>query len=149
MSIKFTPPTLASICSTPSDLSAKLHSMSVHQSVQELEFYRILSRLIPISYTRGVYTWGMGGGCSWMFVECTPPTLVSICSSPPNLSAKHYSMSVDRFVQELVHTQQAIAHIIHQRLTWWAVIGCPSNVHPQRWCLSAPLHQTCLLNFNP
>ena len=54
LSIECTPKTLVSISSTSSLVSAKLCSMSVHQSIQELEFYRIISRLNPISYAREI-----------------------------------------------------------------------------------------------
>ena len=35
--------------------------MSVHQSDQELPFYSLLSRLMPISYTRGILEWAIVG----------------------------------------------------------------------------------------
>ena len=71
-------------------------STSMHRSFHELEFYRIISRLSPISYTRR----HIGEDCSRLSVECTLPTLVSICSSTSPLSAKPWSMSVHRSVQK-------------------------------------------------
>ena len=54
LSVEWTPPTLVSISSSPSPLSAKLCPMSVHRSVQELELYRLFSRLMPTSYDRSI-----------------------------------------------------------------------------------------------
>ena len=56
LSVKCTPSTLVSICSSPSPLFAKLCSMSVSRAVKDLEFSRIISSLLPI-----VYTWGKFG----------------------------------------------------------------------------------------
>ena len=52
LSIECTLPTWVSICFSPSSLSAILCSMSVHGSLHELEFCRIISMLSPISYSR-------------------------------------------------------------------------------------------------
>ena len=46
LSVKCTPPTLVSFTSSPSPLSVKHCSMSVNQSVQELEFYRLIGTLV-------------------------------------------------------------------------------------------------------
>ena len=54
LSVECTPPTLVSITSSPSSLSAKLCPISVHRSVQEFEFNSKLSRVMPKSYTRGI-----------------------------------------------------------------------------------------------
>ena len=48
LSVECTSPTLLSISSSPSPLSASLRPMSIHRSVQELEFYCIINRLTPI-----------------------------------------------------------------------------------------------------
>ena len=118
--------------------------MSVHRFVQDLKFYR----LMPILRTRGK----LGEGRSRLSVECTSPTLVSISSSPSPLSAKLCSMSVHRSVQKL-EFYRIISRprpISHSRGTLGrTVVGCPSNAHPQLWCLSTPLHHLCLLNFVP
>ena len=91
-------------------------------------------------------------GCSLLSIKCTPPTLVSISSPPLSLSAKLCSICVHWSVQDL-----EIYHIISRPLPiaystgiiGRAVVCCPSNAHPQLWCLSAPLHRLCLLNFVP
>ena len=49
-----TPPNLLSTSSSPSPLSAKLCFTCVHRSVQNLEICSIISRPVPISYTRGI-----------------------------------------------------------------------------------------------
>ena len=54
LSVECTHPTLESLSSSPSPLSAKLCSMIVHRSDQELELYCILSWLQPISDTRDI-----------------------------------------------------------------------------------------------
>ena len=87
LSVECTPPTLVSIWSTPSPLCVKLCSMSVHRSILDLEFYHLISN--PILHTRGIL-----GSRSRLTVECTPPTLVSISSSPSPLSVELCSMSV-------------------------------------------------------
>ena len=121
---KCTPPTLVSICSSQSDLSAKLYSMSVHQSVQELEFYSLLSSQCPC-HTLQAYL----GGLRCLVVKFTPPTLVSICSSP----------------LEFYCILSRLMHIWYTRgILGWATVGCPSNAHPQLWCLSAPHHASDL-----
>ena len=81
LSVKCTPPTLVSISTSSLFLSGKLCFTGVHRSVQNLGIYRIISRLMPVSYTRGI----------------------------PGR----------------------------------AVVGCPSNAHPQHWCLSTPFHHLC------
>ena len=148
MSVERTPPTLVTISSTPSPLSAKLCPMFVKRSVQELEFYSLVSRLRPISYIIGIY-WQ---GPSRLFVECTPSTLVSLTSFPSPMSAKLCPMSVHRSVQELefyslVSRLRPISYTIST--FGRAVVGCPSNAHPQLWCLSAPVHHLCLESFVP
>ena len=85
-----------------------------------------------------------------MSVECTPPSLVSTTSFPSLLCVKLCSKSVHRSVNDLVIyriiTRPKI--ISYTRgIFGRAVVGCPSNEHLQVWCLSAPLHDLCLLNF--
>ena len=87
LSVERTPPSLVSISLSTSPLSVKLCPIWMHRSVEELEFYCIISRLMPIFYARGII--------------------------------------------------------------WRAVGLCPSNAHSQLWCLSAPIHHLCLLNFVP
>ena len=87
-----------------------------------------------------------------MSVECTPPSLVSICSSPLSLSAILCYMCVHRSIHDL-----EIYHIISRTepmseavgIFGRAIVGHPSNTHLKVWCLSAPLHHLCLLNFVP
>ena len=54
LSVECTAPSLVSISFSPSPLSAKPCSMSVHRSMQNLEIYSIISSPVPISYTRGI-----------------------------------------------------------------------------------------------
>ena len=59
------------------------------------------------------------------------------------LSAKHYSMSVHRSVHDL-EFHQIISRLepISEAggILGRDVVGCPSNAHPQLWCLSAQFH---------
>ena len=144
MSDECTSPSLVSISSSTSPLSVKLCPICVHQSILELEFYGIISRQMPISYARGI---PLEGRMSLSF-KCTLPTLVSISSSPSALSVKLCPMCVHRSVQEF-EFYRIINRImpICRGILWRAVRLCPSNAHLQLWCLSAPLHHLCLLNF--
>ena len=79
-------------------LSAKLCSMSVHQSVQKLEFCHIIGRLRPIIWhSRGMFGRAVVG-CP---LNAHPQTSVSINFSPSPLSVKLRSMSLHRSVQKL------------------------------------------------
>ena len=110
--IESTPPTLASkdINSSPSPLTAKHWSMGVHPSIQELEFYRIISRLTPISYTRAI----VGRA-----VVCCPsnanPQLWCLSAPPHHLCPLNIvPMGAHRSVQEskfLPNNQQAQVHV--------------------------------------
>ena len=60
LSVECTHPSLASISSSPTPLSAKLCFMCVHRSVQDFKLYRIISSPVPLLYTRGI-NWE---GCS-------------------------------------------------------------------------------------
>ena len=88
--------------------------------------------------------------CSRLSIECTPPSFVSVRSSPSPLSAKHCSMCVHRSVQDF-----KVYRIISRPVPiskaggtiGRAVVGCQSNAHHQVWCLSAPIRHLCLLNF--
>ena len=93
-----------------------------------------------------------GEGHRSFSVECTPPTLVSSSSSTSPLSAKLCSMSVHRSVHdlELYRIISSLKPICYT----WGIVGrtvdlCPSNAHLQLWCLPAPHHPFCLLNFVP
>ena len=99
LSVECIRPSLVSISSYPSYLSVKLSPMCVHWSVQELEFFCIISRLMHLE------------GSKSLSVECTPPTLVFISSSPSPLSAK-LCPSIRSIVGILQPNQQAEAHII-------------------------------------
>ena len=87
-------------------------------------------------------------GChSQLSVDCTPPSLVSLRSSPSPLSAKLCSMSVLRSVEEFdfCGILRRLIPIAYTRSIFGrAVVSCPSNVLPQLWYLSAPLHHLCL-----
>ena len=148
MSVECTPPSLASISSSPSPLPLKLCPMSVHRSVQKLEFYCIISRLMPISYARSI----LWRAVKSLSVECTPPTLVFISFSPSYLSVYLCRMCVHQSLQELkfyslVTRLKPISYTMC--IIGRAVDLRPSDAHPQLWCLSAPLHYLCLLNFVP
>ena len=85
-------------------------------------------------------------------VKSTPSTLVSISSSPSTQSAKLCSIREHRSVQELdflciISRPMPISYTggIFRRARGL----CPSNAHPQLWCLSAPLNHLCLVNFVP
>ena len=94
------------------------------------------------------HTWE---GCDRLSVECTPPTLSSVYSSPSSLSGKLCSRSVYPSVKhlEFYHILSKLIPISYTRgIIGRAVVGCPSNAHLQLWCPSAPLHQLCLLNFD-
>ena len=138
-----------SISYSSSPLSVKLCPMSVHQSVKELEFYSLVSR----RNTHIIHYKHIWEGCSCLSVKYTPPTLVSISSSPSPLPVKLCSMSIHQSVQELEFyslvsrlkpTSYTIIGIFGR-----AVVGCPSDAHLQLWCLSAPAHHLCLLTFVP
>ena len=133
-----------SISSSPSPQSAKLCPMSVHPSVQELEF---ISRLMQISYARNI-TWRDVGLCpSNAHLQLWYP------SAPLHhlyLLSFNCPMSVHRCVQELefysvVNRLKPLTYTIG--IFGRAVVSCPPNAHLQVWCLSATLHQICVLNF--
>ena len=146
LSVKCTPPSWVSISSSPSPLYC---SMCVHQFVQDLEVYCLISRSVPIIIRSRRRTWV---GCSQLSVECTPPNLVSISSSPSPLSAKVWSKCVHRSVQNLI-IYSIISRLVpiscRRGIFWRDVVGCPSNAHLQLWYLSAPLNHICLLKFVP
>ena len=123
LSVKYTPSTLASISSSSSPLSAKLCSMSVHQSVQKLEFNCIICRHIPISHTRGIV-----GSAVDLSLSNAHPQLW--CLSAP-LCLKLCSMSVHRSVKKLEFYRIFSRHMPILHIAGSAVICCPSNVHPQ------------------
>ena len=131
-------------------LSAPLQNLCLlkfvpYLSVEKLEFYRIISRLMAISLTRG----NIGRAVDLLSVECTPSTLVSISSSLSPLSGKLCSMSVHRSVQKLQFYRRHMP-ISHTRgIVRMGRRSFPLNAHPQLWCLSAPLHHHCLPNFVP
>ena len=139
-------PTLVLMSSSPSNMSAKLCTMSVHWSVQVLEFFQPGQQAEAhiILYR---HFWE---GCSWLSIECTPVTLVSIGSSPSPRSTKLCPMSVHRSVQELDFycIFSRLMPISYAKSIIWRAVGlCPSNSHPQLWCLWALLHHLCLLHF--
>ena len=75
-------------------LSAKVCSMSVNTSVQDLEIYGIISRPVPMSYTRGIIRRDIVGCPSNVHPQVW-------CLSASSLSAKLSSMCVHRSVQVL------------------------------------------------
>ena len=140
MSVECTPQTLVSMSSSPSPLSDKLCPTSVHRSLQEFEFYSIVNMLKSISYTIGIFGRAVVGCPSnaHLKVRC--------------LSAKLCPMCVHRSVQELEFycIFSRLMPISYARGILWRAVGlCPSNAHHQVWCLSAPFHHLCLLNFVP
>ena len=143
MSVKCKPPILVTISSSPSPLSGKFRSMSVHRSVKKLEFYRTFSRLLPISYTRGILGRALGlcpcnahCHCWSLSVKCTPPTLVSNSFSLSPLCDKLCSMNVHQFAQKLefYRTISRLVPISSARGILGRTVGlCSSNTHPQLW----------------
>ena len=81
LSIKCTPPRLVPISSSPSPLSAKLCSMCVNRSVQDLEIYCIISRPVPISKAVGIFGRGVVGCPSSAHLQlcCLPTLLDHLC----------------------------------------------------------------------
>ena len=183
LSVKCTPRTLVSVSSSPLPLSAKLCSMSVNRSVQEIEFYRIISRLLHISYTNDILGKAITSVCQTLvheypsirsrvgillhkqqpisytrdilgraIVDCPSnahPQLQCLSAPLHYLCLLNYGVSIRSSVRILPHNQQAHAHLIPQRHNWEGRRSCPSNAHPQHWCLSAPLHHLCLSNLVP
>ena len=137
-----------SISSSPLSLSAKPCFISVHRSVKDLVIYSIISRPVPnIKIWR--HTWE---DCSRLSIECTPLSLVYTSSSPSLLSAKLFSMSAHRSVQDLEIyriTTRAVPISYTRGKLGRAVVGCPLNSHLQVWCVPAPLNHLCQLNFVP
>ena len=91
-------------------------------------------------------------GYSRLSVECTPQSLVSISSSQSSLNAKPCCMCVNRSTQDL-EIYSIISRPLNisytRSIIGRAEVGCLSNSHIQVWCLSAPLHDLCLINFFP
>ena len=135
LSIECTPPSLVSISSSPLPLSAKLCSMSVHRSVQELEIYCIISRPVPISVAGSIIGRAVVGCPSNVHSQ---DWCVS-ASSPSPLFAKLCFMSVHRSVEDL-EIYRIIGRPVAGGIFGRAVVGCPSNAHLQVWCLSACLN---------
>ena len=126
-------------------LSAPLHHLSIRSRVRFL----MHSQLGYAHIVHWRHTWE---GQETLSVECTLSTLVSTSSSPSPMSAKLCSMSVHRSVQELdflriVSRRRPILYTGGKLWRAWRL--CPSNAHPQIWCLSAPVHHLSLLNFVP
>ena len=128
LSVKCTPPSLASISSSLSSLSAKLCSMCVHQSIKDLVIYSIISRKMP-NIKSWRHTWE---GSSRLSVKCTPSSLVSTTSSPSLPSAKLCSMRMHRSVQDL-EIYRIISRPVpisyNRGILGTAVVSCPSNAH--------------------
>ena len=129
LSVECIPPSLVSISSSPSLLSAKLCSMCVHRSIQDLETYRIISRPVPLSESGGILDRAAVGCTSNQHFQAS---LKFISSAPSSLSAKLCSMCVHRSVQGLE---------ISSIFSWpvpvseaggifgRGVVGCLSNAH--------------------
>ena len=134
-----------SICSSPSPLSAKYCSMSVLPLLQKLEFYRIISRTVPILHSRGTFWRAVVGRPSNAHLQlwclCAPLHHLCLMSVRPSLQKLEFYRIISRPVPN---------GILHNRGTFWRAVVCrPSNAHNQLWCLSPPLHHLCLLNFVP
>ena len=129
LSVESTPPTLLSINSPPSPLSAKL-------CFHECALIRSEVRNLPNNQKaydhikRKRHTWE---GCSRLSIVCTPPTLVSITSSPSPLFSKFCSTSFHQSVQKLefYHLITRLKPTSFARgILGRAVNLCPSNAHP-------------------
>ena len=85
--------------------------MSMHRSVQELEFYNQHSSLMPISFTRGILGWALVG-CPHPQFWCrfAPLNQISLLNF---IQLFHECASIRSRVSILPPTQQANAHIIH------------------------------------
>ena len=147
LSVERTPPRLVSVSSSPSPLSPKLCSTCVLRTVKDWVIYRIISRPVTISYTRGIIGRAIVGCPSNSHLQ------VWCLSAPPHhiclLSLFHVCPSI-RSNLEIYSIISRPVPISHTRgILWRAVVGCPSNVHHQIWCLSASLYHLCLLNFVP
>ena len=143
MSIECTPPTLVSINSSPSPLSVKFCSTSVHRTVQNLGIYCIISWLMPVSYTRGITGRAVVGCPSIAYPQLGVYQLLSITSVCKTLF--HMSATIRL---EFKHNISNLVPVSYTRgIAGRAVVGCLSNAHPQLWCPSTPLHPLCLLSF--
>ena len=131
---------IISVCYTLSHVCASIRSrVRILQHSQQAE-----AHIIPYGH--------IWEGRSRLSVKCTPPTLVLINSSPSPLSVKFCPMWVHRSVQDLEINRifSRLMPISYATSILWRTISlCPSNAHIQLWCLSAPLHHICLLNFVP
>ena len=114
LSVECTPLTTMPFSSSPSPQSAELCSMSVHRSVKELDFYRILSKLIPISYTRGI----IGRAVVSCRSNVHPP--LSCLSAPPHhLCLLHFFHECASIRLRIwFFTRQANTHIIMRLSSW-------------------------------
>ena len=146
MSVVCTHPSLVSISSSSSPLSAKLCSMCVFRSNQDLEIYRIISRLESKSYTR-VIIWRAVVGC-----PLNAQLQVLYLSAPLH----HFCLlnfapcvSIDPFSIPHIQQSRVFGKSYTKGIIGRAVVSCPSNAHIKVWYLSAPLHHLCLLNFVP
>ena len=137
-----------SISYSPSRLSAKHCFMSVYWYLQHLEFYRIISRLMPISYARGIL-----GRAVVACPSNAHPQLWCISAPFHHLCLLHFVPWVCINPFRSLHFTTITSRPMSISYSWGiignAVVGCPSNAHPQVWRLSAPLHHLCLVNLVP
>ena len=109
-------------------------------------------RIIQRTDTHMLHLRHNGEDCRSLSVECTPPTLMSISSSPSPVSVKLCCLRVHWSVHDLKF-YRIISRLMPICYTWGimgrAVDLCQSNAYLQFWCLPAPYHPLCLLNFVP
>ena len=91
--------------------------------------------------------------CYTLFCECASiPKTFKIISRLMPKSAKVCSMSVHRSVQEFEFypiRSRLIQKSYKRRIFRVTIVVCPSNAHPELWCLHDSLHHLCLHNFDP
>ena len=103
----------------------------------------MLSRLIPISYTRGILGWVAVAHPQFSHLLapfeqiCLLDFVARVFIDP--FKSYNFTLMLSRLIP-IPYTRDVLG---------WAVVGCPSNVYHHLWCLSAHLHQICLLNFVP
>ena len=117
LSVECTPPSLVSTSSSQSPLSAKLCSMRVHRSVQDLEINSIISRPVPYQKLEA-YLGGLQSVVSQMHTARLGIyqllSITSICL----ISMSHVCASIRSKFRNLPQNQQDSAHIIHKRHRW-------------------------------
>ena len=145
LSVEYTPPTLVSTSSSLSPLSAKVCSMSVHQSVHGLQFYLVISWQMH-------FTWGIVG---WAVDLCPSNAHLQLWCLP----APHYPLCLLKFFHDCasIRSRFRILPLNYQTNAWIYMLHLrhraidlfQSNASWQLLCLLVPHHPLCLLNFVP